>query len=228
MNTLNIACSIALISLVTACGSGGSQTLDVTGFVFLDNAIDNAASLNDFTASFRITVTRAGATVDNAAVTIESDVGTVELDFVTDIDGLQYYDGSQVAGSGSYRIDVIAGDDYLTGAVFEVPDVHTFTAPLPGASVSGTDPLEVTWVREMEADRTNIETRELNVTTIPDGGTYTIPVGGLRVDRDQVEDERIRLWRMNSISPTGGANGSSLNVMLRNEINILVEPNPSL
>lgn len=234
MKTLNIISTLAL--LLAACGSdgpggedlgAGSQTLVVVADINLNNNLDNASTPNDFTASFDVSVTRDGAVVDDAVVTVESDGGLVELDF-TNNGTQQRYVGSQVAYSGSYRVDVTAGDDYLAGAVVESPDVHTFTAPLPGESVPGTDPLEVIWARELEADAARIETRELDNTGITDLGSYTIPLGGLRVDRDQLEDERIRLWRENRISPIGGAGGSSISVELRNEINIFVEPDPSL
>ncbi len=55
-------------------------------------------------------------------------------------------------------------------------------------------------------------------------GSFVLQPDQLRYDTDQSNDERIRLWRENRISPTGGAGGSSFTVEIRNEIEIVVLP----
>lgn len=234
MNTVKIAYSIALISLVTACqeGSGGgsgdgSGTLRVNAVINVVNTDDNATSPEDYRTHFWVDVRYADGTIINdASVTLESDQDTIELEpFINP--GDDYYDGMHEGIRGSYRLDVRVGADYVSSEVIEVPDIHVFTSPLPGQSVPGADPLEVTWDRAMEADVTLLQTSRFEM-DVPDTGAFTIPLGGLDVDSDQVTDEYIYLYR-GSVTPLPGAiSPASVRVNVQNGMDILVEPDPSL
>ena len=230
MNTLKIAYSIALISLVAACDGGpgdGTGTLRVNVVINVINSVDNATSPEDFRTVFWADVRHEDGTfIDDASVTLESDQDTIELEHIIS-PGDDYYDGMHEGVRGSYRLDVTAGAHYVSSAVFEIPDLHVFTAPLPGQSVPGADPLEVTWDRTIEAEETYIQTSQLDM-GIPDTGAFTIPRGGLAVDRDQVEYDQLFLYRGTFVPLPGAASFSFVRLNVQNGMDIEVDPDPSL
>lgn len=221
--------TIALLTApVFACGSGlpdgssageGNQVLEVSGTVEADNQIANASSANDFNTSFEIRVQRDGIDVGDAIVTVESDAGVVELS----LNGDGEYVGGQPGYSEIYRLDIVAGDDFVRGVRVDGPDIHTFITPTAGATVDANADLLVEWRRDETAEAVRIETREMDELSIEDTGSFTAPVAALQWEGDEF-DERVRLERSNRVSPIGAAGDSSFTVRVRNEIEFLAVP----
>ncbi|RMH41229.1 MAG: hypothetical protein D6689_11600 [Deltaproteobacteria bacterium] len=198
----------------------GTQTLVVTAAIEADNQIPNATDVNDFTTSFDVRVRRAGQDVADATVTVTSAAGAVTLAYSGD----GRYRGAQVGYHEVYRLDVVAGDDDVTGARVDGPDIHVITAPQPGALVPRSADLVVEWARDETAEVAEIETKEMDKVAIDDTGTFTVPAAILNQDDSEIKDDEVRIWRTNRLSPAGGAGGSSLSVTVRNEIDVLVAP----
>ena len=201
----------------------GSLTLRVSGIVETTELASPALDPTDFNSSFTVSVTLDDEEVRDAIVTISSIGGTKELVFETS-GTIGSYQGSQLGYFSRYRLDVDAGDDFVGGVIIEAPDVHQIEAPLSGERVPRGDDLVVQWTRNGAAEKTEIETREIDRRSIEDTGSYTVDAGDLRQDPDKVEDERIRIYRSTKIVPDGAVAGSEFEVRLRNSVEFLVEP----
>lgn len=223
--------SLFLASMLAACGSDGiaggddlgtgTGTLVVAAEVRARNLIANADDPNDFATELEVRVERAGQPVSGAMVLVTSDAGEVVL-----VEGGESgrYAGAQNGYAERFVLDVIAGDDELTGARVDGPALHVITGPAPGAQVPGGVAVEVTWDADDAAESTSIDTHAMDQVAIEDTGAFTIPADGLDHDDGKAKDERIRVRRENRISPTGGAGGSSFGVEVRQEIEIVVLP----
>ena len=121
-----------------------------------------------------------------------------------------------------YQLDVTSGDDTVEGVRLDGPALHHFTAPLAGATVDATMPLLVQWSRGEAADTATFDTEKMDSLAIADSGSFEVPVGGLKTNQGEVEQERLRLDRDSRISPAGALPGSQLRVEVRNELDILV------
>jgi hypothetical protein len=221
-----VACSLAACGGDLDPGSGndpgsGSQTLFVNGDVEATPSVTNASHPSDFSTHFSVAVRKNDVAVTTGDVSITSNAGTVALTFDT---AENRWTGQQAGYEEVYELSVASGDDTVSGVRVDGPALHHFTAPLPGATVDATMPLEVRWARDESAASASFDTEEINALEIADTGSYTIPVGGLKSNGGEVTQERLRLDRSARVIPAGAVGDSSLRVEIRNEIEILVQP----
>jgi hypothetical protein len=205
---------------------GGTGTLLVSGDVEAGPAFDNAQDELDFTTSFRIRVERGGAPVTTGTVTVESIAGAVDLVFDPSDEGGRWR-GVQSGYYEVYRLDVASGEDAVEGVRVDGPDIHWFDAPLAGASVDASLPLDIEWDRGDEAESASLETEQIDRVGIADTGAYTLAVGSLRSKAAETETERIDLRRSARVVPAGGIGGSELSVQIENRIDVVVAPCPT-
>lgn len=224
--------SSTLVALAACGGDGldpgsepgtGTSTLTVNGDVAATPLVPNASKPTDFTTSFEIDVSKAGAPVTGAIVTVVSDAGAVVL---TQSDGPlgRRWRGAQNGYYEIYQLTIDAGADNVRDVQVDGPALHYFTAPLPGATVNATMPLVVSWKRSEPATVISLDTRELDQIAISDTGTYTIPVGGLKSKSTETEQEELTVDRAERITPAGAAVGSDFRVVVRNRIDLVVAP----
>jgi len=226
-----IACSCFVIACTTnhpldpGAGSdpgGGTQTLLVTGDAHATPRIANATSDADFDTDFSVDISLAGATISTGTVTITSSSGNVPLGTASGYDEV-------------YQLDVTSGPDTVTGVRVDGPDIHSFTAPLPGANIDTSMPLTVTWNRAAEAHTATLRTdgggdnggggnASLD---IPDSGIYDMAANFLRADPQGVRTDMLRLVRENEVTPTGGASGSLVTVSIENQVEVVALANPT-
>lgn len=187
--------------------------------------VPNAKDPGDFLTSFRVRLERGGIPVTTGLVSLESSQGVVMLTYSGE--GNRWV-GSQNGYSEVYRLAAKADADYVDGVRVDGPSVHTFTAPLPGATVDTQLPVTVTWTKSGTAETARIDTDKLDELVIPDSGSYAIPAGGFKSKSGEVEQERIRLDRSQRVTPLGAVAGSELRVTVRNEISVVVAAAPAL
>lgn len=218
-----------VVATAAACGGDatdagtGSGTLRVDGDVEATPEVANADEPTEFTTSFHVRVTKDGVAVTTGEVVVTSDGGSVALVWdPTDQDGR--WRGAQAGYYEVYELDVTSGDDFVSGASLDGPDVHVFTSPATTGAIDATQPVAVTWSRDDEADAAAIQTREIDPVAIDDLGTYELPVGALRSKPDEVEEEEIRVERSSRISLAGGVAGSELRVRIENRLPLVIAP----
>jgi hypothetical protein len=127
-----------------------------------------------------------------------------------------------------YVLDVVSGEDNVGGVRVDGPDIHVFVEPLPGATIDSTMPLLVSWGRDDAASSASIDTEELDSIAIDDTGEFSLPPGSLNAESDKAKENTLRITRTNRVTPAGGAAGSEWEVSIRNEIEVLAAPDPSL
>lgn len=228
--------SCALLVMTAACGgdaSGfgpgvgddpgtGTNTLTIEGNATAEPTVSNASESTSFTTEVEIRISRNGVDVTEGTVEVESVDGVFALTYDT---SQNRWRGVQNGYFEVYQLDVTSGDDTIVGVRIDGPDIHSFTAPLQGATVDSTMPLDVAWDRDEKADLARFSTREFEV-EISDTGSYTLAAATLRSEQDKAEEEEIDLVRSNLITPAGAAAGSSFRVGVRNRIDLVVQPNP--
>lgn len=203
----------------------GTGTLRVEGSISADSDRPNAELAADFTTDFRVRIQLAGANVTTGEVTVTSAGGTFPLT----------YDGANNDWTGRapgydevYILDVVSGADEVTGVRVDGPDIHTFSAPLMGATVDSALVLALAWDRREQADTATLDVPELDTIAITDTGDYDLSAGALKASPDQAETNDLRLRRANRVIPSGAVVGSELSVSVRNEIDVVAQPNPAL
>lgn len=222
----------ALAVCLAACGgdldpgSGndpgtGTSTLFVDGDVEATPTVTNASRSPDFSTHFSVAVRKNDVAVTTGEVTVSSNGGTVALVYDT---AENRWRGQQNGYHEVYELSVSSGDDGVSGVRVDGPALHHFTAPLPGAAVSATVPLEVRWERDEAAATAQFETQEVGELAIADTGSYSVPVGALKSNSGEATEERLRLDRSERVTPAGALADSSMRVRIRNEIDVLVEP----
>jgi hypothetical protein len=199
----------------------GTGTLVVDGTAAARPAINNSGSAANFTTDFSVHVTLAGAEVTTGTVAMQSTGGAVSL--IYDAATMRWH-GAQAGYFEAYTLDVTSGADSVNGVRVDGPDIHTFTAPMAGATVDSAMPLAVTWAHVATADAATIRTRMLNVVSISDTGTYSLAAGSLKSKPDQTETEQLDLVRSDRITPAGAAVGSSFQVTVSNSLDLVVKP----
>lgn len=223
-------CVALFIGGLAACGGDGLEgddpgtgtgTLRVNADFVATPLVTNARTATDFDTSLEVEVTRAGQPVTVDSIVVSSDAGDVTL---TASDTGARWRGAQAGYYQAYRLTILAGADEVRGVQVDGPALHYFTAPAPGATVDATMPLLVTWESSEEAELATIDTKQLDSIAIVDTGRYTIPVGGLKSKETETESEQLRLDRAQRISPAGAVVGSDVRVMVRNEIELVVQP----
>jgi hypothetical protein len=240
MKTTFIACSCFVIACTSSHpldpGAGsdpgaGTQTLLVTGDAHATPRITNATASTDFDTDFNVDVTLAGQVVTTGTVTMASRSGSVSLTFQTDQQGGSWR-GTAPGYDEVYQLDVTSGPDTVTGVRVDGPDIHSFTAPLPGANIDTTMPLTVTWDRGSEAHVATLRTDGdtgggPGSLTIPDSGTYSMAANFLRADPQQARTDTLRLTRENDVTPAGAAAGSLVSVTIENDVEVVALANPA-
>lgn len=238
MKTSFIACSCFVIACTSnhpldpGAGSdpgGGTQTLLVNGNAHATPRSANATSQTDFDTDFSVDISLAGATVSTGTVMVTSTSGSVPLVFQTDQAGSSWR-GTAPGYDEVYQLDVTSGPDTVTGVRVDGPDIHSFTAPLPGANIDTTTPLTVTWDRATEAHIATLRTdggdNGLGSLEIPDSGTYAMAANFLRADAQTVRTDQLRLIRENDVTPAGAAAGSLVSVSIENDVEVVALANP--
>ena len=226
---------LGVICVLAACGGGdgtggglfpatdrpgeGSGTLNVEARIDASPARDELAlDTGELSTRFEIDVRdSSGADVTGATVVVDSPRGAVTL---SEGGCERRYCGSQAGYAGVYEISVSRGADFLDGVVIHGPSFHRVTAPENGATVDASIPLTVSWSPAGEADRVEVETRELDRELDDDPGVFEVPAGTLRVRAGEPEDERVRVRRERRLSLSGGIGSSTAVVEVRNGIEL--------
>lgn len=204
----------------------GTGTLRIEGSISADSNRPNAELAADFTTEFRIRIQLNGVNVTTGEVTVTSASGTYPLTY--DTQNNNDWVGSAPGYDEVYGLDVVSGADEVTGVRVDGPDIHTFAAPLMGATVDSAVALDLAWDRRQAADTASLDVPELDTIAITDTGTYALSAGALKASRDQAETNELRLRRANRVIPTGAVTGSEVSVSVRNEIDVVAQPNPAL
>jgi len=227
---------VSTLFVCVACGGdaldpgSGNSAGDGTGTLFVDGSaraeplIPNAASADDFNTEFDVRVSLNGQTVNTGTVTMTGSSGTTELVFSPDGEFGGHWRGLASGYDEVYIMDVDTGTDNVTGVRVDGPDVHVFTAPLPGDTLDSLVPVELTWDCDDNADIITLRAGEVDNIAITDQGTFTLPAGTLRNDSGQTVENELRLSRTNRVTPSGGVPGSELAVSVRQEITVLAQP----
>lgn len=225
---------ILAFGLLAACGGSdldpgsgddpgdGTATLVVDGTARAEPRLANARAATDFDTDFEVRVSLAGQVVDTGSVTVTSASGAFDLTF-------ESADGGRWVGSAPrydevYVLDVVSGEDAVERVRVDGPDIHAFTEPLPGATLDATQPIEVRWTGDHEAESAAIDTSEIDGIAIDDTGMFSLAPGSLKTEQDKAKENTLRLTRNNEIVPSGGAAGSRWRVSIRNEIEVLAAP----
>lgn len=205
----------------------GTQTLLVEGSVRAEPRVTNARAYTDFDVEMSLRVTKAGAQVTTGTVTMTSSSATIDLVYDPQRDNGRWV-GSAPVYDEVYVLDVVSGDDNVIGVRVDGPDPHFFGAPMAGATVDSTMPLELRWSREDGADSAIVRTKNVDDVAIADSGSYMLSPGALEAKKDTAQENEIRLRRVDRITPAGGAVGSQFEVSLQNRITVVAQPNPAL
>lgn len=206
-------------------GDGGSRndgsssgtnagTLVVHAEIEVSNTEDNAQQPQQFETRFLVTVSRNAQTVSDAVVSVEAGGRTVPLMFVSGS-----YQGRQEGYAMNYTFRVRAGREDLVSTITG-PAVHSFLSPLSGTRVRAGQPLEVRW-SPAGAMQATLETRQLAEMSIPDTGSFTIPM--LTGQPGQVREDQVRVRRRTMAPFLGAAEGSLVRVEVRNEVDFMID-----
>jgi hypothetical protein len=230
---------VATSMLAAACGGSdldpgagddpgtGTSTLTVEGSISAEARLSNARNAADFDTEFSVRIELAGQQVTTGDVTVTSAGGTVALQYDPQNNNGRWR-GSAPGYDEVYILDVISGADEVTGVRVDGPDPHVFSAPLPGATVDATMPLDVAWSRGDVADSTSIRAGELDAIAIDDRASYSLAPGALKSKKDEAQENEIRLRRTNRTIPAGAVGGSEVSVSIENHITVVAQPNPTL
>ena len=231
---------LASFLLLSACssspldpGSGssqgtGTQTLLVTGNASAHAQIAGAKQPSDFTTEVSVHVSLNGQDVTAGTVTINSRSmkSPLALTYSTQNGGEWH---ANVAGYDEvYELAVVAGTDKVEGVIVDGPDIHDFTAPQAGASLDSTVANTMTWNRIAAADQATFRVGDLDRLTIQDTGTFSIPPGALKAEKDQPRPNTLQLSRVNQVVPKGAVAGSMFSVSVTNELDVVALPDRAL
>ena len=205
---------------------GGTRTLYVDGHATAEPSFANAKLETDFTTEFSVRIRLADQDVRTGSVIVMSRFGESALAW-TDSDG-GHWVGTMASYDEVYRLDVVSGEDEVVGVTVDGPDIHQFTAPLPGATLDSTADNPVTWSRDSSAQITTFEADEIDRINITDTGDYMMGAGVLRAERDRTRENRLEIRRTNHIVPGGAIDGSDFAVTVAQRIEVLAAPNPAL
>jgi hypothetical protein len=226
-----------LLVFTIACGGGsvfdpgagndpgeGTSTLTVDGSMTARPRINNARDARDFETSLEVRVMLGSQAVTGGTVTVRSASGDVALIYRPDENR---WEGTAPGYDEVYILDVESGTDRVTDVRVDGPGIHFFTKPVAGATVDSTMPLQIEWAGD-EAASAWLDPEELDDVAIPDTGSYLLAGGALKADADEARVNRLELGRANRVTPAGAVGGSEMTVAVRNRIEVVVQPNPSL
>ena len=196
----------------------GSNTLSV------DASVEGQDAGGDtFTTAFQVTVTDVDELpINDATVTISHAVhGATQLILDTLSPGT-YKASLSSYEPGQYTLNITRGSDYLANARVTGPDIHQIIFPTLNDTIPLNTGFTTLWTRDVAAGEVEVETRDYGPVLSSsvgdsDDGTYAIP--GSSTVRD---DQRIRVTRINTMTPVGALAGSSFEVSIRNSIEPLV------
>ena len=226
---------LASLAILTACSSSpldpgagdslgtGTSTLAVDGSARATAHVANAKAATDFTTDFSVRVTLNGAAVTTGTVTIRSSKVSVPLTWNGDA-----WEGTGAGYDEVYQLDVVSGADKVEGVIVDGPDIHDFTAPQAGATLDSTIANMMTWDRAAAAEITTVRVGDLDRITIDDTGSFSIPAGSLKADKDQAKPNTLELVRTNHVAPNGAIAGSEFAVSIENDLDVIAAPNPAL
>ena len=202
---------------------GGTATILVTGGAHAEPNAANVTADTSFTTNFDLRISLNGQPITTGTVTIASRTvpGGSPLVYENNTNQSGHWTGQVANYDEVYELNVTSGPDKITGVYVDGPDIHSFTAPLAGASLDVTVANTVTWVRNDVAQVATISVGDRDGLTIDDSGTYSMPALSLKYEKDQVKPNTIRLTRSNSIVPKGGAAGSMFTVSVSNEQDVV-------
>ena len=240
MKLLIASLSIASIPLIAcssdplAPGSGdqagaGSKTLVIEGSASAEPKVSNAKLPTDFGTDFSVRITLNGTPITSGAmVTIESQSNKFTLTFNPNQGNGGRWEASEPSYDESYRLDIVDGNDKVTGVIVDGPDIHQITAPVSGASLDSSMPIDVKWDRSDTADICTLDVGHIDRLTIPDNGKYTLPANSLDAEKDKTKENTISIRRSNHVTPAGATGDSSFTVSVRNDLDVLALANPNL
>ena len=227
----------ASILFVAACSSnpldpgagdsagGGTNTLSVEGRASAEPNFANASHDTDFSTDFSVRVRLNNVDVTTGTVTLQSRYGMTPLTYNTQENRWQ---GRAANYDEVYQLDVVSGADKVTGVIVDGPDLHVFTKPMAGATLDSTLANPLAWDRSETADICTFESDGIDRITIADTGNYMMGVGVLKAEKDQARPDTLAITRTNTVTPSGAVSGSTFSVSVRNEIDVIVAPNPNL
>lgn len=208
----------------------GTNTLSIEGSATASARNPNAKLATDFTTEFSVHIQLNGQDVTTGAnVMVSSLNASTTLTFNQNGGGNGgRWEGTAANYDESYQLDVVSGADKVTGVIVDGPTIHTFTAPMQGASLDSTMMIPVTWDRGEAAETASIRVGDLDRLTIEDSGTYPLPPNTLRAEKDKTRENSIELRRSNHVVPSGAVAGSSFQVTVENDLDVIALANPAL
>ena len=221
---------LAAALVVASCGDdrivGGSGQITETGSVSLlvSAEIDGQEDIGSgqFSTVVMVTISDSlGQAVDDAAVTLVHSVfGALALSGDSLTPG-EYSTTISSYSGGDYVLNVRRGTDSLIGARIFAPDIHQITFPTLADTLDRQQPFTVTWSRQYEAEQVEVETRDYGPSLItganPDDGDFALPASHRARD-----DQRVRVWRTNTVDLMTGLAGSRIRATIRNAIEPIV------
>src|SRR5687768_8739297 len=203
--------SLSFAFVVAACGSDGASdnpgtgtgTLTVQAQIRSVAELPNRTNTDEFYSGFEVVVLRGQEPVTDATVTITSSRGAVTLDPQAYGTG---YDGWQEGYARVYTVDVVAGEDSVTGVTIVGPDLHVFTSP-GDEPVPADQDLTLEWTRDEAAEEASLSTNLMEDHAVDDTGASVIPAEFLADGVDSYGDRPV-LRRENRLIPGGAADGS--------------------
>lgn len=203
----------------------GTGTLSIEGEVYASPRQSGAQAAGDFDVDFAVRVLLNNQTVTTGTVTVTSSSGKVPLTFHADPSGVGW-SASVDTYDEVYVLDVVSGDDKAEGIRIDGPDIQTFTQPQEGATVDASMPLAIKWLRNRAASQTTLRADANPPLEIDDTGSFTLPPGSLRADRQQARRHTLRLVRTNSVTPAGAVDGSTWSATVENDVDVITPPLP--
>ncbi len=192
----------------------GSGTFKVTAGVEVE---DEGGS--GYTTQILVSVrNQAGAPISGASVRVTAaGIGAVILS-ETAVGTGDYAVTRSGAAVGDVRLDVLRGSDNVTNVIVGSPGLHTITAPTSGGTVTSAQALTIRWTVPRPATRVEIETHDVEVSNLSDNGVHVLP-GASNPAR---ATQRIRVYRINEVTITGGLTGSRLRISVRDTVEPIV------
>ncbi len=206
----------------------GTSTLLVNGNASAHANIANAKLASDFMTDVSVRVSLNGQDVTTGTVTINSRTMKSPLALTYDTNNGGEWQASIAGYDEVYELSVVSGPDKVSGVIVDGPDIHDFTAPQAGASLDSTVANNLTWQRGTVADQAYFRVGDLDRLAIQDTGTFSIPPGSLKAEKDQSKPNTLQLTRTNQVVPKGAVAGSSFSVSVENELDVVALPNPAL
>ena len=203
----------------------GTSTLEVDGEIRARPRLINARVAGDFETHFSVEVSLNGQPVTTGTVMVTSRTAATPLVFRADAGK---WEATAAGYDEVYVLDVASGEDAVEGVRVDGPDLHVFTEPTAGATVDSTLAMRVVWRSEQEATAASIKAEEIDRIAIVDTGSYMLPAGALKAEKDAPRENTIELIRMNRVTPAGAIGSSSVSVEVENRIEVVALANPAL